>query len=154
MNASFVALGLLTLAGAVLTGGAWPRRRLTAFSLALVAVSGVSVVVIGLAPENIAPDVHSLAAVAQVPAQLAGMVGLAIVAWQPWRAAAIWCLLCGGIAAIGNVLFFSGHYLGMGIGGAERLSLDPFTVWTVGMGAGLLRRNARRHPVACGGGCQ
>jgi len=144
MNASFIALGLLTAAGAVLTWPAWPRRRLTALSLALVVLSGVCVIVIGLAPENVAPEVHTLAALVQVPVQLAGMVGLAIVAWRPWRGAAIWSLVCVAVAVFGNVLFFSGQYLGVGIGGAERLSLEPLTVWTIGLGAGLIRPSAKR----------
>ena len=41
MNTVFVVVGLLTSAGAVLTRGVWPRRRVTSVGLVFVVVCGV-----------------------------------------------------------------------------------------------------------------
>jgi len=53
MNGSFVAFGLLVIAGAILTRRAWPRRRSTTVGLTLVGLAGAGVIVIGLVPANV-----------------------------------------------------------------------------------------------------
>jgi len=138
MNAAFVVLGVSTAVGAWLTWPAWPRRRATAIGLALTAVGGLCVAAVGLVPENHNLAVHSVVALLQIPVQLVGMVLLIVATWhaQRWRAG--WTLLCGVAAVLGNTLLFSGTYLGLGVGGAERLALDSFTVWIGFLGIALL----------------
>lgn len=141
MNAAFVGLGLFTAVGAWLTYPAWPRRRATAIGLVLTAVAALCASAVGLVPENRDLAVHTVAALLQIPLQLIGMTFLIVASWhaQRWRAG--WTLLCGVAAVFGNSLLFSGHYLGLGVGGAERLALDSFTVWTGFLGIALLLLN-------------
>lgn len=138
MNGALVVLGLLTAVGAWLTYPTWPRRRITAIGLTLTGVAGLCVSGVGLAPENVNLPVHTVLALFQVPVQLLGMALLIVASWhgQRWRAG--WTLLCGLGAVVGNVLLFSGNYLGMGVGGAERLALDSFTIWTGLLGVAFL----------------
>lgn len=138
MNGSFVVLGLFTAIGAWLTYPAWPRQRATTVGLALTAVAGLCVSGVGLAPENLDLTVHTVLALLQVPVQLFGMVLLTLVSWHRHRWRARWTLLCALAAVVGNVLLFSGNYLGLGVGGIERLALDSFTMWTGFLGIAFL----------------
>jgi hypothetical protein len=49
MNTMFVVVGVLTSAGAVLTRGIWPRRRVTSVGVAIVVLAGVGGILVGLA---------------------------------------------------------------------------------------------------------
>jgi hypothetical protein len=51
----------------------------------------------------------------------------------------------GVVGVVGCVLFASGLYLGLGVGGAERLGFDPLTLWTTALGMAVLVR-ARSQP--------
>src|SRR5947209_358560 len=62
MNATFVVSGLLTLAGAVGTRRAWPKRRLTAVGLVLLGLAGAGQVLVGFRPENVDITLHGVGA--------------------------------------------------------------------------------------------
>ncbi|MGI8607966.1 MAG: DUF998 domain-containing protein [Candidatus Dormibacteria bacterium] len=139
MNASFVALGLLTAAGAGLARWGLPRGWLTTTSMVLLGLSGIGVIVVGFAPENVAPSLHLVAAIAQVPPKFIAMALLATATWRSQRRIALWTSGCGALALAGSALYLSRLDPGLGVGGVERLALDPFTIWTVGLGYALLR---------------
>jgi len=46
----------------------------------------------------------------------------------------------GMISLIGFVLFYSGNYLGIGIGGMERVVSYTYTLWMILFGSYMLRR--------------
>jgi hypothetical membrane protein len=52
MNVSFIAAGGLILLGLYLARSQWPRRRRTAWGIALLAVAGAGKIIVGLVPEN------------------------------------------------------------------------------------------------------
>jgi hypothetical protein len=44
---------------------------------------------------------------------------------------------------LATALFASGHYLGMRIGGMERLAAYPLPIWTIVMGSALRRHGGQ-----------
>ncbi|MFD0596796.1 DUF998 domain-containing protein [Catellatospora coxensis] len=78
MNMTFVLVGLCTTVGALTTRAWWPRHRLAGSGLALIAVSGVGAVLVGLAPGDVNMPLHLVGAGLQFPAALSPLLlGLA-----------------------------------------------------------------------------
>jgi hypothetical membrane protein len=142
MNASFVLQGVLVSAGAFLVWPALPRGWLGSLALALIAVSGLGVFVVGLAPEDFAPGWHYLGAGEHFLFCNAGaaLLGLTLLRHgRPTRRIAVFSLAAGLLGLAGLVCLATRHYFGLGVGGMERVTAYPFTLWIAGMGAWLLR---------------
>jgi len=143
MNASLVLTGVLLLLGLALTRDVWPRRRLTAWGLGLLALAGACTLLVGLSPENVSLPLHLLGAL-NIPSANLGMLllGLASRGARP-RIATLSILLAGvGLSGlpIGPLLLaLTGH----GGGLAERIALYPLIAWMVALGIVLLRAPAR-----------
>ena len=145
MNTVFVLVGLLTAAGAVLTRGVWPPRRLTWVGVAFVVLAGVGGILVGLAPANVNLAAHAVGALLQVPGAV-GPLLLGVAAWRAQRGVAAFSVGCGVVGSAACLLYFSGSDLGLGLGVMEHLAFDPLTVWTTVLGVVLLgyRLAARR----------
>ncbi|QYC41999.1 hypothetical protein Nocox_21975 [Nonomuraea coxensis DSM 45129] len=139
MNGSFVAYGLLVVAGAVLTRRAWPARRSATAGLVLLAVSGAGVIVVGLVPENADLALHSVPALIGFVAQNAAMVALGVATTRsaPWLSR--FSVACGAAGLAATVLLLVGIDLGLGSGGMERVAANPLTLWLLVTGLWLLR---------------
>jgi len=125
MNASFIVLGITIIAGGVLTHDS--RRPGFARQLvrALMVLTGTGGVLAGCFPENENLFLHTLGAGAYF---LFANIALVMLGWSAEGVIGrIKGILVGlgfsGIVA--TCLFFSGHYLGLGIGGAERALVYP-----------------------------
>jgi hypothetical membrane protein len=142
MNTVFVVVGLLTSAGALLTRGLWPRRRLTTVGVAFVVLAGVGGILLGLAPADVNLAAHGAGALLQVPGAV-GPLLLGVAAWSVRPGVARFSLVCGVVGSAACLLFFSRSDLGLGLGVMEHLAFDPLTVWTAALGAVLLGRLLR-----------
>jgi len=141
MNASFVLQGVLISAGAVLVWPALSRGWLGSLALGMIAASGFGVFVVGLAPEDFAPGWHYLGAGEHFLLCNAGaaLLGLAVLRGGRARRIALVSLAAGLLGLAGLVCLATRHYIGLGVGGMERVTAYPFTLWIAGMGAWLLR---------------
>jgi hypothetical membrane protein len=143
MNAAFLLQGILIVFGAVLVWPLFPKGKLWATALLLIGASGLGVFVVGLAPEDVQRKLHVLGAVENFICCNAGMamMGVAMLRWR--RAARTMGLiaLAAGLTGLTAIEFLTAHlYLGLGVGGMERLAAYPFPLWIAGLGALLLRR--------------
>lgn len=152
MNLGFVLVGALTAAGAVLLRSVWPQRRLTRVAVAFLVLTGAGGVLIGLAPADISLPLHALGAGLQLPGTVAPLL-LVPVLWPKERGVAALSLACGLIGTVGSVFYMTGSYLGLGLGGMERLALWPLTGWTGAVGAVVLlhRTDKLQRPGRTGG---
>ncbi|MFJ2760913.1 DUF998 domain-containing protein [Streptomyces prasinus] len=159
MNGSFIALGVLLVVGFVLTGGAggigggvpWLGGRVAALARMLLVSGGVGFVLIGLAPTDVHKGLHVVGAALIMGTGNAGLVlagfGLADRVPRPLRRAAG---LLGVVALLAFGLFLSGHYLGLGMGGMERVAAYPLLFWVAALGLWgvVLRAGRTRAAVA------
>lgn len=147
MNVSFIALGALLVVGAALTGPLWRRGATAAVARILLAGAGLGFVLAGVAPADVNENQHFLGALlimgtGNIGLLLAG-VGLSNDVPGPLR----WAARLLGITAITALgLFLSHHYLGLGMGGMERVAAFPLLLWTLAVGArGLFSQAPRRQ---------
>ncbi|MEV0300182.1 DUF998 domain-containing protein [Streptomyces prasinus] len=165
MNGSFIALGVLLVVGFVLTGGAdgfggvggigggvpWLGGRVAALARMLLISGGVGFVLIGLAPTDVHKGLHVVGAALIMGTGNAGLVlagfGLADRVPRPLRRAPG---LLGVVALLAFGLFLSGHYLGLGMGGMERVAAYPLLFWVAALGLWgvVLRAGRTRAAVA------
>lgn len=118
-NVAFVVMGVAVFVGA-LAG----RRGLGASRTAtgLLAASGVGFVLAGLAPADVNENLHVLGAVLIFFCGNAGLVALAAGGRLAAGPAARTLLAVAGLIGIAAaVLFLNGTYLGLGMGGMERI---------------------------------
>lgn len=142
MNASFLLQGLLIVGGALLVRFAFPKGALWALALLLIGASGIGVFIVGLAPEDVAPLPHLVGAVENFLCCNAGMALMGVALLRRRRASRILGLVslaAGVVGLLGFVLLAAQVYLGLGVGGMERVVAYPFPIWLAGMGVLLLR---------------
>jgi hypothetical membrane protein len=140
-NASSVILGLLTLLGALLVRSAFPRRGSTTVGLAMMILGGIGAIGVGLSPENVDLTVHSLsAAIAFVLGNLSLIVlGIAMFRDTRWNGYRAYSMISGLWGLVAFLLFYTGHYVGLGVGGMERMIVAPLLLWLVVCSIHLLR---------------
>jgi hypothetical membrane protein len=141
MNASFVVLGLAMTLGSLLMLRRFPGSRAARLGLAAMAISGIGVLMVGVFPENTIPALHGTGAGITF---LVGNAALIVLGYALNLPASLrfYSLLSGTVALVALGCFASGHYLGLGEGGAERVVAYPQTAWLIVAGLYLLHADA------------
>jgi hypothetical membrane protein len=144
MNASFISLGVIILVGAALIYRAFPPGRTRTLGLVLLALAGPGEILVGLFPENVNITPHAIGAAAHFVSGNLGIVvlGIAIAATRRQTRLAVSSIIFGSVGLLATVLFVSGYYLGIGIGGMERIAAYPLPLWLIVVGVSLLRHGS------------
>ncbi|MCI4373774.1 MAG: DUF998 domain-containing protein [Thermoplasmata archaeon] len=140
-NASAVVMGLLLILAVPLILTAFPARRSRTIGLGLFALAGFGAIGVGLAPEDVNITVHSLSAtIAFAFGALSLLVlGFAMLRDTRWDGFRAFTLLCGLVGLVALILFLEKAYLGLGVGGMERLIVAPILLWAFVVGLHLAR---------------
>ncbi|WP_067838666.1 DUF998 domain-containing protein [Nocardia lijiangensis] len=145
MNASFIAEGILLLVGAVLTTAYWGRTAKWWTARALLAVSAIGWIIVGLAPADIDENRHLFGALLIMGL---GNIGLVCAGFLPRTAsfgrAPLVTRALAAAAVLSTVMFFAGHGPLIGMGGTERVAAFACPAWTVVAAAIALRRQLER----------
>ena len=140
-NASIVVMGLLVILGAFLIRTGFPARRSSSLGLALIAIGGIGAAGVGFSPENVNITVHSASAlIAFAIGNLSLVVlGFAMFRDTRWNGLRAYSIFSGLIGLIATLLFVRGAYVGLGVGGMERLVVAPQLLWLIVVSVHLLR---------------
>lgn len=130
MNASFILLGVTMFAGAGLIYQEFRESLATAIGFSFMALAGLGTILIGLFPENTISALHILGAALPFLIGNLGMVILSFSLKLP-RWLRFYTFISGVISLIALLLLLTNHYLGLGVGGMERLTAYPQTVWLI-----------------------
>jgi hypothetical membrane protein len=139
MNASFVIFGVLTIAGAMLLRRIWPAGHLTRWAMALWVLSGLGKITVGLVPENTHIYLHLLGAL-DVPLASVAIILLSLAIRRTSHAISVIGIVVAVVGLVGSVMSTGGEfagssvYMGLGVGGAERLASYPSSLWMLMIG--------------------
>ena len=141
MNVSFMVLGVTMIIGAFRTRGAFPAGWVRELAVLLFTLAGLGVIVVGIYPENTDNARHVLGAGLNfVGGNIAMIVfGLALAQRATHRGLMWFSVVAGVLGMTATALFTFGHFLGIGLGGMERVAAYPMTVWQIVAGAVFLR---------------
>jgi len=141
MNASLLLQGCLIAGGAILTRASFPKGWSWTAATGLIGASGLGVFVVGLAPEDIAPGWHYLAAAENFLFCNAGaaLLGAALLRKPAHRSMGAFGLLTGLVGLTGAACIGLHADFGLGPGGIERVTAYPFPIWISCTGGWLLR---------------
>ena len=137
-NPSIVFLGLAILVSAYFVQREFRLGAVTG----LFVLAGVGPIGVGLFPENTflvngVPVIHSVAAI--ISFIFGGIAAIACyrISGRPFR---YFSVILGVATLLALVLFATTgpNYLGIGVGGMERMIVYPNLIWTIGLGANLL----------------
>ncbi len=110
------------------------------------AMAGLGTVLVGLFPENTIAALHEIGAALPFFIGNLGIVILGITLGLP-KGMRFYSLATGIVALIALGLFFSGTYLGLGVGGMERLTAYPQTIWLIVFGLYMSRKHFSKKQV-------
>jgi hypothetical membrane protein len=143
MNASFILLGLLFVAGLALIG-LFRRSGLSWPSRVFLLLAGIGFVLAGLSPADVSGETHILAALIIF---FCGNLGLLYVerSGQIVKSLAVRPdgLTLGAIGLVATALLLGQIYFVFGLGGMERLAVFPLLIWAALIGVGMLRAPAK-----------
>lgn len=138
MNISFVLLGILMVVGSLLICRGFHRDLVTRTAFTSIAIAGLGTALVGVFPENTIRIFHIVGAA--LPFAI-GNIGLLCFGLIPEvsRALRYVALTFGIMSLVMLILFLIHQYVGIGIGGTERLVAYPQTVWLIIFGAYVLK---------------
>jgi hypothetical membrane protein len=137
MNLSFVVLGASMLIGSVLNRQMHLDRRGASIGFRCMETAGAGVVLVGLFPENSVPALHGTGAYLSFVFGNVAIIVLGCSLRVP-LALRVFSLFLGGFALVALIPYASGHFLGLGNGGLERVVAYPQSVWLIVTGTYLL----------------
>jgi hypothetical membrane protein len=138
MNISFVVLGVTIVSGAILLQRKLALSSMGRLGFGCMAAAGLGAMLVGLFPENSVSGLHIGGAALSFLLGNLGMIVLAVDLKRLPKVFRIYTALSGVIGLFALVLFLKQSYLGLGIGGMERIVAYPQTIWMIVVGAYLL----------------
>jgi hypothetical membrane protein len=133
MNISFSVLGITMALGSILIYREFRESRASAVGFSFMALAGVGTLMVGLFSENHNSGLHSIGAFLPF---VIGNLSLLILGYclaMP-RNLRIYTIASGAVSLTAALLFISHTYLGLGVGGMERLAANLQTVWLIVFG--------------------
>jgi hypothetical membrane protein len=143
-NDSIRLLGLAGLAGTILIRTAFSSKTTTHIGLGALLVANLGAIAVGTYPEGSSwpfAGIHSVVSLVTFLGSGFALVFLALAMsrdtrWQGLRA---YTFVSGVVTIVAIGLFASGHYLGIGPGGMERVVVAPILLWAIIAGLHLAR---------------
>jgi hypothetical membrane protein len=133
MNASFILLGITMTTGSLLIYQEFKRDSKTLIGFSFIALAGFGTLIVGFFPENTISALHIFGA--SLPFVLGNLaliiLSASLVIPRLFR---YYTFLSGTLALIALIFFYTDHYLGLGVGGMERLVAYPQTFWLIVFG--------------------
>lgn len=134
MNVSLITLGLLMATGSGLIYNEFVRNRASLSGFCLMSIAGIGTVLVGVFPENTIPLLHIVGAGLTF---VLGNLSLIILGFALFKTAPLmrlYSLMSGSIPLLALIFFVRHQYVGIGIGGMERIIAYPQTIWLIFFG--------------------
>lgn len=146
MNASFITLGITMALGSMLIYQEFKESDYTFVGFSLMALAGIGTILVGLFPENTVSILHIIGAALPFLLGNLCLILLGFALNMP-RVLKIYTLCSGFVALIALFFFITHHYLGLGIGGMERLTAYPQTIWLIVFGIYISKNHISKRSI-------
>ncbi len=133
MNISFIILGLFMSLGSILIYQEFKKSHGSRVGFSFMAIAGIGTAMVGIFPENTINQLHSLGAFMPFLIGNLAIIILGLILDLP-KSIKNYSVLSGVIALVALVFFITHNYLGIGIGGMERIVAYPQTIWLIVFG--------------------
>jgi hypothetical membrane protein len=143
MNASFVTLGVIMIAGSLLIYQEFKKTAASRIGFSFMGIAGFGTILVGVFPENTIGFLHLLGA--GLPF-LIGNIGITILGLRldlP-KSLRVYTLVTGIITLTALLLLLTGMTLGIGFGGIERVTAYPQTLWLIFFGIYISSNHMRQ----------
>jgi hypothetical membrane protein len=144
MNASFIVLGTTMMVGAALIYQEFKETDYSLVGFSFMGLAGLGSVLVGAFPENTVSALHILGAFLPFLIGNLGLLVLGLFLDIP-KSLRYYTLASGAFGLVALGLFLTGHYLGLGIGGMERATAYPQTVWLIIFGVYMSSNHIRQQ---------
>ncbi len=142
MNASFIIVGITILIGAIAFNMSSARSKVTTAGFGLLGLGGIGTILVGLYPENTVSALHVLGASLPFVCGNIALIILGVSLGLP-KIARYLTIILGVVGLVFLGFFFTQHYVGLGIGGTERIAAYPQTIWMISYG--IYQLSSYRH---------
>lgn len=147
MNVSFIVLGSFMALGSMLIYQEFKESSGSFIGFGFLAIAGAGTILVGVFPENTINSLHSIGAFLPFCIGNLGIVILGQVLKLP-KSLRIYTLVTGVFALAALVFFITKSYLGVGIGGMERLTAYPQTFWLIVFGIYISKNHIMKRSKA------
>jgi len=144
MNISLVAAGLTIISGALLLQSRLAGNLTARLGFTCMALAGAGSVLVGVFPENSISSLHTTGAALSFILGNLGMIVIGAALGGLPKMLRVYTVLSGIIGFTALVFFMKNTYLGIGIGGMERIVSYPQTLWMIIFGVYLLADYRKR----------
>lgn len=147
MNISFMLLGITVLAGSILLYHQFRKSLGSLVGFGLMGLAGIGTMMVGLFPANLFSELHAVGAF--LPFFFGNialiMLGLSLSLPPLFR---FYTIFSGVFSLVAFLLLITDNYLGIGVGGMERLAAHPQTIWLIIFGYYVSRHriHTKLHP--------
>lgn len=131
MNGSIMFLGVLVAIGSFLIYQEFRESWMSFVGFALMALAGLGTFVVGLVPVNTHTLLHNVGAFLTFAAGAVSLLVLTFALYRVHLVLRLYTFLTALTSIVAFTLFLTDTYLGLGIGGMERLASYPVTIWFV-----------------------
>jgi len=144
---SIVLLGVFLILGVLLLPSAFPNRRSRTLGLGLLVASGFGAIGVGLFPEDVNLNAHTVSALLAFAGGGFALIVLGVAMFRDtrWDGYRAYSMLSGLVALVALLLFalhswhWGGLWSDLGAGGIERLIVAPVLLWALVVGIHLRR---------------
>lgn len=143
MNASFLMLGITMISGSLLIYREFTETTNSALGFSFMAAAGFGTLLVGLFPENTISSLHVLGATLPFSIGNVGLLVMGSVLDIP-QALRVFTLFSGMLSLLAFGLFTAHMYLGLGVGGMERIVAYPQTIWLIVFGMYISNNRIRK----------
>jgi hypothetical membrane protein len=141
MNGAIVIEGAMLVVGLIAVSSLWRGTITSRIARTFLVVAGLAIILVGLVPADRDENLHVLGALLITFFGNVGLILTGLVARREGvKTPRILAISIGVIGALATGLFFSGNYLGLGMGGMERFAVFGMQIWSFITGFYLLVR--------------
>jgi len=144
MNASFIVLGITMVVGSALIYHEFRKSVASLVGFSFMGLAGIGTILVGLFPENTIGFLHAFGAF--LPFFIGNLALLILGVFLHLTPLFRFYTIFSGIISLAAFLLLITHnYLGIGIGGMERLTAHPQTIWLIIFGLYVSMNLYRSH---------